>query len=534
MRDTPRVLIVDDDEGVLELLADTLRGRDYSVQVASDGADALRQAQRAAQRGRQINVVILDLKLTDYRPSLPLIPRIREFHPVAEFICITAHYQVDRGSIIDEAFRKYEVYDFLAKPIKPFPHELEVAVRRACRSNEVRRRLSAHHESLVRLSQDWQVRLRGSESRHRELETALCRARLARLEGERISGQVIEAGQRLLGARDVGNLLRRSVEAVQSVVPSEATVVLFRKAFEEHPELEKVFPEEDLSSLIHKIHLRGGDLEEGNLEAIGSRLAEQVIASGQVAQFPGRSASDVMQTTLAVPDSTIRSALCVPLVNEERGVIGVIQLYNRLTSRGRLRERGFHDADVRVLREIASFLALGVLSYYEIGHDPLTQLYNRRVLRQRAESEIERQKRRGGDLDSWFALVDVDHFRLYNETSGYLVADGVLKEVARTLQTAIRDHDFVARFGGEEFCLILTQIESEAMVRQVLARIRESVARLTVPNQEKMPFKAITVSIGASKICLQDTFEDVFHRANQALKRAKVNRNEDEIESAPA
>ena len=102
-------------------------------------------------------------------------------------------------------------------------------------------------------------------------------------------------------------------------------------------------------------------------------------------------------------------------------------------------------------------------------------------------------------------MVDIDHFKRYNDISGYLVADGVLQDVAGMLQKSLREHDFVARFGGEEFCLILTRIEKRDQAFSVLDRIRQTISRVPCPNMDKMPMRSITVSIGASRMMARAT-----------------------------
>jgi diguanylate cyclase (GGDEF)-like protein len=254
-----------------------------------------------------------------------------------------------------------------------------------------------------------------------------------------------------------------------------------------------------------------------------------------VIDLPGsRRTGGTWATETAELPSAIRSVLCVPLVSPEHGVIGVLELCNRIGDSGAIRESGFSEMDIRVLTEIASFLARGVLSFHELGHDPLTRLYNRRVLLDRTETEIRNVEKAGraADLQTWFALADVDHFKLYNEISGYLVADGVLQDVARSLRESVREHDFVARFGGEEFCLILTRIEDRDQAQAVLDRIRKAVSDLSVPNAEKMPGRAVTISIGASQIRGGDVFRDVFQRANEAIRRAKTQRDAVVLEPA--
>ena len=147
----PRVLIVEGDPQVLGAFAEALRKRNHEVFTAAEGASALRVAQEERQRDRDLHVVLLDLELSDYRPSLPLIDQLRRYHPRSEYVPMIAKFGSDRPAVIDEAFQRYEVYDFLEKPMSLFA--LECAVKRAVRAYEGRLVIEDHRRRLVTLNQ---------------------------------------------------------------------------------------------------------------------------------------------------------------------------------------------------------------------------------------------------------------------------------------------------------------------------------------------------------------------------------------------
>jgi len=236
--------------------------------------------------------------------------------------------------------------------------------------------------------------------------------------------------------------------------------------------------------------------------------------------------------------SRFRSVLGVPLIDISNRILGVVLLYNRTTEAGKIKPQGFSDADVRVVESLAGFLACGMVREHEIGIDPLTLVPNRRVLRRRTQEEIETLSKqdRADDLSTWFAVLDIDYFGLFNKHAGHLAGDRVLRSVAMAIKESIRDHDLVARFGGEEFCLVLKRVEDEMAARTILERVRLAISRLPVPNRDEMPFGAVTASIGATRLCPEDTFELVFERADRALKplkRSEDTRNAIAVEPAP-
>jgi diguanylate cyclase (GGDEF)-like protein len=145
--------------------------------------------------------------------------------------------------------------------------------------------------------------------------------------------------------------------------------------------------------------------------------------------------------------------------------------------------------------------------------DGLTGLHNRRRLMESLTDEVRRSQR----LKHTFSvlMVDVDHFKKYNDTFGHLAGDGVLARVAALLREATREVDDVARYGGEEFLVMLPETGmTEAL--EIAERVRARVAA------EVFPGRRITVSIGVSEFPLYgNTPEEVIAAADEALYEAK-------------
>lgn len=148
--------------------------------------------------------------------------------------------------------------------------------------------------------------------------------------------------------------------------------------------------------------------------------------------------------------------------------------------------------------------------------DELTGLFNRRHLMDMLSIEKKRADR-GGQLFS-VGIVDIDHFKKVNDTLGHLKGDDVLREVANVMQKTLRETDFCARFGGEEFILILGQtVEHGAMV--CAERIRGLVESTKFTGFEK-DFK-VTVSMGFTEYQPIEELSQTISRADEALYRAK-------------
>ncbi len=148
--------------------------------------------------------------------------------------------------------------------------------------------------------------------------------------------------------------------------------------------------------------------------------------------------------------------------------------------------------------------------------DTLTQLHNRSALDERLALEYKRWLRYQSPL--CLAIVDVDHFKSINDQFGHLAGDKALKVIARALSTALRDTDFVARFGGEEFVVLLPGI-SENSIQLPLDKLRSVIKG--IPFRFKDERISISISLGATLFRNGDRITDAFERADKALYEAK-------------
>jgi diguanylate cyclase (GGDEF)-like protein len=118
-------------------------------------------------------------------------------------------------------------------------------------------------------------------------------------------------------------------------------------------------------------------------------------------------------------------------------------------------------------------------------------------------------------------MIDIDRFKLYNDTYGHLMGDEVLRKVANVLELNLRRADVLCRYGGEEFVVILPEINAEQACL-VAEKLRTAVIDVDFAGEEKMPSHQVTISIGVSAFPESgDTEQDVLQKADDALYRAK-------------
>ena len=161
--------------------------------------------------------------------------------------------------------------------------------------------------------------------------------------------------------------------------------------------------------------------------------------------------------------------------------------------------------------------------------DPLTQLPNRRLLQERLETVFAVAQRTGGHAALFF--IDLDNFKPLNDTHGHEVGDLLLIEVAQRLNACLSGSDTVARFGGDEFVLLLGQLDSDAalaraqaeqMARKILQQLAQPYGLLRAEGGDRIEH-CCSASIGVVVFDGSENQPSVFRRADNAMYAAKVN-----------
>lgn len=262
--------------------------------------------------------------------------------------------------------------------------------------------------------------------------------------------------------------------------------------------------------VVQKLRVRPGDGVAGRVFSTGEPILVKNIENDPRFGRKNR------------PRHSTKSFVSLPITMDRR-VIGVLNLSDKLT--GDI----FAEEDLRILEGIAvqATIAIERSSYYQQSQelrkisitDPLTGLLNRRYFQERLVEEVDRATRHGHPLS--LIMIDIDHFKSYNDANGHPAGDKALMLTGRSLRGSIRAIDVVSRFGGEEFAVILPETRKQEAV-EIGERIRREVESLYYPGEESLPSGCLTISLGLAGFP-EDArdLKGLIQRADQALYMAK-------------
>jgi diguanylate cyclase (GGDEF)-like protein len=167
---------------------------------------------------------------------------------------------------------------------------------------------------------------------------------------------------------------------------------------------------------------------------------------------------------------------------------------------------------------------------YQASHDPLTGLYNRRVILDRLEGELGRAIGKGGPLS--VAVADVDNFKTVNDNYGHLVGDGALVEVSQTILGNLPENAVVGRYGGEEFIIVMPGFSLKTAF-PVVEKVRKAVSGKGFTNMDQTVNITLSVGIAEADHHRDITVDDIIKAADSALYAAKRN-GRNRVESSAA
>jgi diguanylate cyclase (GGDEF)-like protein len=449
----PRILIVDDDAGLRKTLSDILKVKGYDSLVASNGADGL-----TLLKEQSVNLMLIDLGLPDIS-GLDLLDRVKAEHPGVEAIVLTGNATLD--SAIEATNRGAFSY-----VLKPFDVDnLLLLARRAIEKQQAEAKIIRHNLKLERINAELKVLYEVSRAISQTLDL------------------------RELVAEVLKTLLKTEI------FPFEIKGAIY-------------LVEEGRMDLASFIGIPETALDTCGEVHIGRCLCGQAVATGETVVSSDSSQDE--QHVLHHRGREPHGHIIVPLRAVDK-VVGLINLYTAPGTEVSDRHRklftslgnqiGIAINNARLYEETKTFSL----------HDPLTGLGNRRLMETQLEKCFEMARRYDEALS--LVMIDIDHFKHFNDTQGHLAGDQLLTRLAKILLREVRRADYVFRYGGEEFLVLLPETGPE--------RAQEAAERLRKMVEAEA---GVTISLGVAHLEESPSRpEQLIAHADSALYRAKQN-----------
>jgi diguanylate cyclase (GGDEF)-like protein len=260
---------------------------------------------------------------------------------------------------------------------------------------------------------------------------------------------------------------------------------------------------------LGKLPRMGAHLVERTASIFSARSAALLLADPETGEM------SVLAATPGAPEVLEAGGLAVPLLSRERPI-------GRLVLGGKEGSRSY-PAEERDLLNLLAHHAATVFEnarlFQSATYEGLTGLLRREAVLEQLDRELERAARYGRPLA--VAMADLDHFKRVNDRHGHLAGDALLRQVSQILSGSLRGTDWIGRYGGEEFLLVLPET-GLAGAAAFAEKIRGRVEEMSLPVEDGPPIRA-TVSIGLAALDGERklTARDLIAEADRALYEAK-------------
>lgn len=315
---------------------------------------------------------------------------------------------------------------------------------------------------------------------------------------------LFQLNQAMISTLDISQLFERIMEVLRDVIGCEGMALLLY-----HPGMEELE--------LRKTAGLDLNLLQGTAVRLDSPLIGRAARSQELFYLPNL-AVDYPKLGYVGNTSLPGSMVCAPMVVKKR-LAGVLNLYKSGI-------HGFTEVELKLVQAVANQAAIAVENarLYEktrnlSNTDELTGLANRRYFHEIMKREMAQARR----YASRFSLImaDVDHFKLYNDTCGHLVGDLALKSIAQILLQNTRGIDLVARFGGEEFVILLPKTDRRGALAAA-EKLRQCVAEAVFAQPLGNSGGGLTLSLGVAEFPVDGKeMYELLDRADRALYRAK-------------
>jgi len=313
--------------------------------------------------------------------------------------------------------------------------------------------------------------------------------------------EIIEIGSQITAQLDIENIVKNVVLSfVAKFQASTVTVILPNDL------------DENLPNLYHFKGLKREKLtlKISNLGSIISFLEQDEYNQISFSYFKDnfRDAGTTKQLQTLSPD------IVVPL-RTDKGVCGLILLP------GKAEGGSYSLLDIQYMTQIVRFASIAIENanlYWQATTDRMTKLFSHHYFQQNLEEEIARAHRYGTTLS--LIMIDIDHFKKFNDTYGHLQGDLIIKELAKILRGSVRNIDFTARYGGEEFAVVLPEVKAKGAI-VVAERIRKTVEQYSFSGEEGPLHVTVSIGVAEFKPARMRSASQLIAEADKALYQSK-------------
>ncbi len=458
----PSILIVDDEVSFRSVIVDLLKEDGFYCVGAESGEEALSILEK-----ERFEIVFSDLRMPGI-DGITLLREIKNKDASIAVVMVTSHSSID--STI-EALR-LGAYDYIIKPLENI--ELVSAIIK-----RISEKLSLEKEK--------ELLLEDLRTKNHALEES--RAQI--IQHSREISALYSAEKDLLAGLNLEEVYQRSTTYLSKLLNGRPIVLW-------------IF-EPSKKKLSLKTHCNVSEWEPDSWSLSFENPVHQITAE--------------LKTAMTKKTNTVSAEFYA--IQGHQTLFGILAIIDTGTKAISKRER-------EILARFSASVAMAIENaqlYNEVKslaiRDGLTGLFNRRHFEDILKSEVLRSNRHKHPVSLIF--LDVDYFKHYNDTHGHPMGDAVLKNIARILQSRVRATDYVFRYGGEEFIIVLPYTTKQA-AKNLAEDIRVSIASYPFVHGDQQPGGGLTISFGISE-SPEDGMdaETILQRADDALYRAKEN-----------
>jgi diguanylate cyclase (GGDEF)-like protein len=317
-----------------------------------------------------------------------------------------------------------------------------------------------------------------------------------------------EISKTLNSTLELSDILTTIMKKSKKLIKAETWSILLLDEETGELVLEKITGKKEDTGRMKKVRLR-----------LGEGIAGWVAQEGIPVVMPDVSIDERFCSTMDRETGVrTKSLMCVP-IKSKGNIIGVLEIANKTT------DTPFTRDDLNIIMRIVDHAAIAIERaslYQKMAElsitDDLTKLFNTRYLDRTLETEITRSTRHKSSLSLIF--MDIDHFKVINDNYGHLIGSKLLVEIGQLLIKRLRTIDIVARYGGDEFVIVLPQTPPSAAL-QIAERIRKAIEQNVFLKKEGYSLR-LTASFGvASYPESAKSKEDLLRLADEAMYKVK-------------